>query len=68
VNGNVLVQSDRGPLVLVEATPKGYHELTRAQVIGGKCWTMPAVGNGKIFARNTKEAICLDVAIKTAVK
>src|SRR5205823_6491050 len=28
----VLVQSDRGPLILVEASPKGYHELARAQI------------------------------------
>jgi len=62
----VLVQSDRGPLVLIEATPKGYHELARAQVYAGKCWTMPVVSNGKIFARNTKEGFCLDVSPQQA--
>lgn len=64
VDGNVLVQSDRGPLVLVEASPKAYHELARAQVLGGKCWSMPAVSDERIFARNTKEAVCLDVSSK----
>lgn len=59
---HVLVQADRGPLVLVEAKPDGYREVARAQVLGGKCWTMPAISHGRIFARNTREGVCLDVA------
>jgi outer membrane protein assembly factor BamB len=61
VGNDVLVQGDRGPLVLVEAKPDGYHELARAQIIGGKCWTMPVVSNGRIYERNTQEGVCLDV-------
>ena len=61
VGGNVLVQSDRGPLVLAEASPKAYHELARAQVFGGQCWTAPAVSDGRMYARNSREAYCLDV-------
>ncbi len=62
VGGNVLVQSARGPLVLVEASPKAFRELARAQIFGGQCWTMPVVSGGKIFARNTKEGFCLDAS------
>lgn len=62
VDGHVLVQGDKGPLVLVEANPKEYKEVARAQPLGGKCWTMAVVANGRIFARNTTEGICLDVA------
>ncbi|MDW8308097.1 MAG: PQQ-binding-like beta-propeller repeat protein [Verrucomicrobiales bacterium] len=61
VGEHVLVQSDRGPLVLVAAQPDGYREVARAQVLGGKCWTMPAISNGRLYARNTKEGVCLDV-------
>lgn len=60
VGGNLLVQLDRGSLVLVEASPKEYHEMARAQIYGGQCWTMPVVSGGKIYARNTKEGFCLD--------
>jgi outer membrane protein assembly factor BamB len=68
VDGHVLVQGDKGPLVLVEATPAGYKEVARAQPLGGKCWTMAVVSNGRIYARNTKEGVCLDVSAKTAQK
>lgn len=61
---HVLVQGDKGPLVLVESTPSGYHEAARCQPLGGKCWTMAVVSDGKIFARNQKEGVCLDVGVK----
>jgi len=64
VDGHVLVQGDQGTLVLVEAVPKAYKEVARAQVLGGKCWTMPVISNGRLYARNTKAGICLDVSVK----
>lgn len=67
VDGHVLVQGDKGSLVLVEATPSGYKEAARAQPLGGKCWTMPVMSNGRIYARNTKEGVCLDVSAKTSL-
>jgi outer membrane protein assembly factor BamB len=65
VDGHVLVQGDQGPLVLVEASPKAYREVARAQPLGGKCWTMPVISQGRIYARNTKMGVCLDVSEKT---
>jgi len=62
VGGNVLAQCDRGPLVLVAARPDAYKEIARAEIYGGKCWTMPVISNGRIFARNTQEGYCLNVA------
>ncbi len=64
VGGNVLAQCDRGPLVLVAAKPDAYSEMARAETYVGQCWTMPVISNGRIFARNTKEGFCLDVAGK----
>jgi len=68
VGDHLLVQSDRGPLVLVDAKPDAYHELARAELYGGQCWTMPVVSNGRIYARNTKEGVCLEVALKPEVQ
>ena len=61
VDGDVLVQNDRGEIVLVQANPEKYVELARAQPLGGQCWTMATVSNGRIFARSMTEAVCLDV-------
>jgi outer membrane protein assembly factor BamB len=57
----VLALSDAGELVLIEARADSYKELARADVLDGKCWTMPVLANGRVYARSTKEAVCLDV-------
>lgn len=60
----VLALADTGDLVAFEAKPDAYKEVARAKVLDGKCWTTPIVSNGLIFARSTKEAVCLDVSGK----
>jgi outer membrane protein assembly factor BamB len=60
--GNELVAlADDGQVALIEATPEGYKELARTKAIEGKCWTTPALGNGHLYVRSTKEAACFDI-------
>ena len=61
VDGNVLALTDFGELVLVEGTAQGYKELARIKAVAGKCWSTPVVSGGRIYARSTKEAACLEV-------
>lgn len=51
-DGKLIILSDKGELVIAEASRKGYTELARAQVVRGPCWTMPVLANGRIFARS----------------
>ena len=60
----IIALSDTGELVLIDAKPGAYKELARADVLDGKCWSTPVLANGRIFARSTKEAVCLDVSGK----
>jgi hypothetical protein len=62
VEGRLLVLNDWGQLVIVEANPNAYTETARYSAAAGKCWNVPVVSNGRIYARSTKEGICLDVA------
>ena len=62
VDGDVLVLSDAGDLVLVKATPTAYTEVARSHVLAGKCWNVAAVSNGEVYARSTKEGVCVKVA------
>ena len=62
VDGHILVLSDAGDLVLVKATPASYHEVGRAHVLDGKCWNSASISNCRIYARSTKEGVCLDAA------
>lgn len=55
----LLALADTGELAVVAASPKSYQELARRKVVDGKCWSTPVLSDGKVFARSTKEAVCL---------
>lgn len=63
VNDRLLALTDDGQLVVVEATPKAYKELGRMKAVTGKCWSTPALSDGRIYVRSTKEGACLNVKI-----
>ncbi len=65
-DGHILALADDGRLVLFKATPSGYQEVASADVLDGKCWTTPVISGGRVYARSTKEAVCLDVSLKSA--
>lgn len=58
----LVVQTDYGAVTLVEASPAGYKELAKAQLVGGKSWGYPAVSDGRLYVRSIKELACVDVA------
>jgi len=64
VDGRILILTDRGQLVLVEANPGVYTRLASFQALTGECWNHPAICDGRIYARSTKQGVCLDVAEK----
>ena len=53
-NGRLIALSSTGELLVAPATPDGFKPTSRAQVIGGKCWTAPVLANGFIYCRNSK--------------
>jgi outer membrane protein assembly factor BamB len=60
-DGLLFVLSDRGALVLVEATPEAYREKGRTQALEGKTWTAPSLARGKLYLRDHDELVVLDV-------
>lgn len=61
----LIIMSDKGELVVAPASPTGFNPVARAQVLGGKCWTVPTLANGRIYGRNAKgDVTCLDVSGK----
>jgi outer membrane protein assembly factor BamB len=68
--GQILLQDDLivaltefGELVLVEATPAGFHELGRIDALtkGTKTWNVPALAHGRVYVRNEEEMACFDL-------
>ncbi len=53
--------TDFGRLYVLEANPKRFTEIAKADVIDGKCWATPAISNGQIFIRSTTSGACYDL-------
>ncbi len=61
--GRIVAMLDKGVLLVAEATTEGYREISRAKVLGGRCWTYPVLINGRIYCRSNDEGelVCFDV-------
>jgi outer membrane protein assembly factor BamB len=67
-DGKLIILSERGKLVIADASPEGFKEISSAQVLTGKCWTVPVLANGRIYARNAAgQLVCVDVSPKKLV-
>lgn len=63
-DGNLIVLGERGQLALVEANPGEYKEIAMAQPLPGKTWTQPALAGGKLYLRDQKQIVALDMSGK----
>ena len=63
-DGRMIIMSDKGELVIAKADPAGFKAIARAQILPkAKCWTVPVLANGRIYARNAKgNVVCIDVS------
>jgi len=61
----LLVLTERGEVVLVEATPEAHREVGRFQALSGKSWNHPVVTQGKLLVRNGEEAACFELKALT---
>jgi len=64
--GYLMVLSEKGELLLAEASTADFKPIARAQVLGGLCWTPPALADGRLYARNARGTIvCLQLETGT---
>lgn len=62
--------NELGELIICKLSPKGYEEIDRTRIIEmtntafGRdvVWCMPAFANKRVYVRNDKECICVDLA------
>ena len=51
-DGKLLVLSEKGELVLAQASHNAWTELARSPFLEGRCWTVPVLSNGRVYGRN----------------
>ncbi len=61
-DGNAIILTERGDLVLAEATPQAYREKARAHVFDAPpCRAQIALANGRLYARDGAKLVCWDL-------
>jgi outer membrane protein assembly factor BamB len=61
-NGKLICISEKGELVICDASPEAFHPLLRAQVLNKRCWAQPTLESGRLFLRdNDGNVVCLDL-------
>jgi len=58
VGDKLVVMSDQGKIIVVNAIPDEYSEVGSFQALEGKSWTAPSYADGKLFVRNLSKMSC----------
>ena len=65
-DGKLIALSATGELIVAPASADGFKPTARAQVLGGKCWTVPVLANGLVYCRNSRgDIIAVDLRKKS---
>jgi outer membrane protein assembly factor BamB len=59
-DNKLLMVEEAGNLVLVDPNPAKYVELCRAKICG-ETWAHPAIANGRLYIRDQKELVCVEL-------
>jgi len=60
-DNHLIVLTEKGQLQTAKATPKEYKPIAKADLLSGRCWTVPTLYDGKLYLRNLEKAVCLDL-------
>lgn len=51
-DGKLIVLTEKGELVIADATPASFHAISRAPAMTGRCWVQPVLSGGRLFLKN----------------
>ncbi len=60
----LIVQAEKGDVVLVEANPNEFKELGRIPALKDKTWNNPVLSGPYLLVRNDREAVCYELPVE----
>lgn len=60
-DGYIIMLRENGELQIGKASPDGFTPKTKAEILSGKCWSVPVLVDGKLYARNLERVACFDL-------
>jgi len=60
-DGHIIMLTEDGELLIGAASPKGFEAKTKAKILSGRCWSVPVLHEGRLYARNLEHVVCIDL-------
>jgi outer membrane protein assembly factor BamB len=60
-DGHLLLLTEDGQFQIAKASPTGFEPLGTAEALSDRCWTVPVLHRGRLYARNLSRAVCFDL-------
>jgi outer membrane protein assembly factor BamB len=60
-DGHLFVLSERGSLLIGQASPDGFTPSSKAEILRGRCWTVPVIYDGHLYARDLERVVCFNL-------
>ncbi|MCP4246820.1 MAG: PQQ-binding-like beta-propeller repeat protein [bacterium] len=60
-DGHLLLLTQDGKLKIAPVSPKGFDVRTEAEILTGRCWSVPVLHRGRLYARNMDRLVCFDL-------
>lgn len=60
-DGHLFLLTESGQLQIARPDPKGWSPITSIDLLEDRCWTIPVIHNGRLYARNLDRMICLNL-------
>lgn len=58
---HLLLLTEEGHLQIARAVPDDFVPTTDAALLSGRCWTVPVLHQGKLYARGLERLVCFDL-------
>jgi len=60
-DGHLLLLTEKGQLQIAKASSGDFVPTLTADILAGKCWAVPVLLNGRVYARNLERLVCFDL-------
>lgn len=60
-DGHLILLTQGGQLQIANVSPVGFEPQTAVDILKGRCWTVPVLHRGRLYARNLERLVCLDL-------
>jgi len=58
---HLLLLTQDGRLQIAPVSPEGFKPTTDAEILNDRCWTVPVLHRGRLYARNLNRIVCVDL-------